>query len=284
MPRIETTEWTEFPGGSVPRHVFAMTDLHGMFDIAAPLLEHLAGLPRLAEETVLVSCGDVIDRGPRSLDLVELVLRQGENFDDLILLCGNHEIMALDAFWQDGIHQGELFDEEDFRNWMHWGGESIYDEVSPDGRMNWRDMAMATKARLDGYLLQVGNRRAPFHEEGDLMFIHAGVAPDRWFDACLALGPQDRVAHGAHWAWMRGPAFEDWRGGWNRPDRILVHGHTWSLRQRAGSADEAAQAIDRISSHRRVRLDIGGYEFGHLAALEAAGNRYRFHIAFGDQP
>ena len=135
--------------------------------------------------------------------------------------------------------------------------------------------------RLGPYLERVSERRRPCHMAGDLMFIHAGVVPDKGFQPCLELRPQDHVAHRDHWAWTAG-LFQQWTGGWEVPERIIVHGHVICTPDRQVTVDELVECMDSSIVYRRICLDIGGYEYNRLGALEAHEGRYRFHIASGE--
>lgn len=95
--RIEGTRW---------RHVWVVGDLHGCFSMLMAKLRHYRFDPW---QDLLVSVGDVIDRGPDSLRCL-LLLRKNW----MVAVRGNHEQMALDALatgepllWQ--MNGGEWF-------------------------------------------------------------------------------------------------------------------------------------------------------------------------------
>lgn len=281
--KIESTEWRDMGPTHVNGHTFAISDLHGRSDLAEPLLDHLAGIAPRGGKTKLVSCGDLIDRGPDSFGTVDLVMRQEERFDELILLCGNHEIMVLDAFWPLGIQSDPSFSPQDLSNWISWGGSSILREAAGGkGSMSSGRFRKIVIERLGPYLERVALRAEPHHLAGDLMFIHAGVVPDREFQNCLKLKPQDHVPHREHWAWTVEP-FHEWVGGWEEPNRVIVHGHVICTPDREMSADELADCTDSLMPYKRFCLDVGGYEAGRLAALEVYENQYRFHFVMEDK-
>lgn len=78
--KIEGTRW---------RHVWVVGDLHGCFSMLMVKLRHYRFDPW---QDLLVSVGDVIDRGPDSLRCL-LLLRKNW----MVAVRGNHEQMALDA-------------------------------------------------------------------------------------------------------------------------------------------------------------------------------------------
>lgn len=95
--RIEGSHW---------RHVWVMGDLHGCFSLLMTKLRQCRFDPW---QDLLVSVGDVIDRGPDSLRCLQLLRKNW-----IVAVRGNHEQMALDALttgeallWQ--MNGGEWF-------------------------------------------------------------------------------------------------------------------------------------------------------------------------------
>lgn len=78
--RIEGTRW---------RHVWVVGDLHGCFSMLMAKLRQCRFDPW---QDLLVSVGDVIDRGPDSLRCLVLLRKNW-----MVAVRGNHEQMALDA-------------------------------------------------------------------------------------------------------------------------------------------------------------------------------------------
>ncbi|HFS5790962.1 TPA: protein-serine/threonine phosphatase [Citrobacter werkmanii] len=78
--RIEGSHW---------RHVWVVGDLHGCFSLLMVRLRQCRFDPR---QDLLVSVGDVIDRGPDSLRCLRLLRKSW-----IVAVRGNHEQMALDA-------------------------------------------------------------------------------------------------------------------------------------------------------------------------------------------
>lgn len=75
--------------GSAYRHIWLMGDLHGCFNI---LLSEIKERNFNPYEDALISVGDLIDRGPDSLNCLELIDQKW-----FFALRGNHEQMAMDA-------------------------------------------------------------------------------------------------------------------------------------------------------------------------------------------
>ncbi|MBU5385428.1 protein-serine/threonine phosphatase [Citrobacter cronae] len=78
--RIAATNW---------RHVWVVGDLHGCFSLLMAKLRQCHFDPW---QDLLVSVGDVIDRGPDSLRCLRLMRKRW-----IVAVRGNHEQMALDA-------------------------------------------------------------------------------------------------------------------------------------------------------------------------------------------
>lgn len=104
--RIEGSHW---------RHVWVVGDIHGCFSL---LMTHLHQHRFDPWQDLLVSVGDVIDRGPDSLRCLKL-LRESW----IVAVRGNHEQMALDA-----LATGEPF------HWFMNGGSWFAQAEQPAAR------------------------------------------------------------------------------------------------------------------------------------------------------
>jgi serine/threonine protein phosphatase 1 len=140
-------------------------DVHGMFD----LLQRL--LPQLSGRIVLV--GDVIDRGPHSAAVLDLLMAR----PDLTVLMGNHEAMLLN-FLDDPVTAGP--------SWLRHGGLQTLESLGAGG-----DLSVAGLPRLrDRLALALGDERIewirsrPRHlVSGNIAVTHAGADPARPVDA-----------------------------------------------------------------------------------------------------
>ncbi|MBT3287176.1 MAG: hypothetical protein HN380_07495 [Victivallales bacterium] len=79
-------------GGS---RVWAIGDIHGMFDPLCAILQHIRYLDSTLDEPAkIVFLGDYIDYGPSPRQVVDSLLRlKGER--EVVFLCGNHEDLML---------------------------------------------------------------------------------------------------------------------------------------------------------------------------------------------
>ena len=70
--------------------LFVVSDIHGMFEQFEQLLTHWK------PEDKLVLLGDLVDRGPQSLQVVRKVMQLKETYEEQIVYCmGNHDQMFL---------------------------------------------------------------------------------------------------------------------------------------------------------------------------------------------
>lgn len=250
--RIETTPWVEAPGGRAPlRRLIAIGDLHGHLDAAKTLFAHLkmyVAEQRKDEPVDLVTLGDMVDRGPDPIGVLELVGKglELENVEEVILI-GNHD-------WYLGVAAGVLegaLDDEAMRVWTRYGGEQTLAAIGLHAGAPVEEYQAAMPAPA----LATLKRMRPFFLTGEVMCVHAGVDP------LATLGAQ-KVED---LMWMREPfltAGANANGAWPF-GATVVHGHT------PGS--------DGVFAH-RIGVDTGGYQTGRFSAVEmSADDGVRFH-------
>jgi len=218
--------------------IYAIGDVHGRYDLLKDLLSRIArdyvGRAQ-GRRPVLVFCGDYVDRGPQSAEVVEAIIWLQRRSDVATrALKGNHE-QALLAFIDDPVSGWP---------WLQFGGlETLvsYGVTPPeqDERDCWRardDLLGRMPAShlhfLRGLELMV--------TAGDYAFVHAGVRPGR---ALKRQVENDLL-------WIRDGFLDA-----SKPfEKIIVHGHTWM--------DERPQ----INAN-RIGIDTGAYSTGVLTAL-----------------
>lgn len=270
-----TTDWRRFPHGTrAAGHVFAIGDIHGRADLLEALLNHVAAIPTEAgRRRKLIFLGDYIDRGPENLTVLRMAMDHGD-----VLLPGNHEAMLIEGLRQPDPRQM-------FRLWFNNGGASVVEELDPDLAMSRGEHRRRVIAALPEGFRERMIRAPSHHKDGDLLFVHAGLNPlierRKFLDQGLCTVGQH---HELHWAWIREP-FLSWRKGWDGRDdaltpgpTVVVHGHTPCIRVPFRSQIHAQSVIDRTLEHQRINLDVGAPYTNQLAALEAAGDRFRLHV------
>ncbi|CAM5776540.1 ser/threonine protein phosphatase [Labrys miyagiensis] len=189
--------------------VIAFGDVHGCYDKLEALLERVSERVAAFPERrhILVSVGDVVDRGPDSARAVERLARGVEGCE-LVVLAGNHEAMMLE-FLRGGEAAG---------TWLYNGGLRTLASYGVD-----LEQALAEGANLEDLRLALIDRMPQHHigflagrpltfECGDYFFVHAGVRPG------VALDRQDEE----DLIWIR----EDFLAFEGDFGKRIVHGHT----------------------------------------------------------
>ena len=251
MPRFTTCHgpWKSLPGRGGKAQVFAIGDVHGQADALAATLDAIAEIPRRAERRILVFTGDIIDRGPANRRAVRFVEEASKyaRVDEVVLLPGNHEMMLLDGLQNPGVS---------LDLWLLNGGQSVVREGgAASGETNHsRLAAIAREVVGESFIRRIADS-SNWHEENDLLFVHAGIHPrEPLYD--FLRKPRQEAGLGEHWAWIREP-FLNWRGGWDsQRKRVVVHGHTPALCTPA-TLEAFSEAADCIETHRRICLDAG---------------------------
>lgn len=171
--------------------VVAFGDVHGAYDDWIQLLQEVgvidAQLNWTGGNTHLVSVGDLIDRGPGSREVVELMIklesqaRQAGGAVHMVL--GNHEVMVLTgklnyvsaaefaAFAEDetAAERDALFSQ--YQQFNPQADRASFDEAMPPGYIGLRK-AYATDGKLGAWL-----SRQPFAVKvNDKLYMHGGIA------------------------------------------------------------------------------------------------------------
>lgn len=227
---------------SVPagQRIYAIGDIHGRDDLFAELIDLIRAdiVARGPARVSLILLGDLVDRGPRSAEVVERALRLREEFDDLRLLIGNHEECFLAALTGDV---------QRVRYFMRIGGEATI-------RSYWNSDLDLTEATFEEVADRLPAMVPPAHVEflgggedvieiGDYAFVHAGIRPG------VPLHKQDR----GDLRWIRNDFLNDLRDH----GVMIVHGHT--------IRDEVDEWPNRIG------IDTGAYKTGVLTAIVLEG-------------
>lgn len=89
-------------------NIWAIGDIHGQLHILDSLLNEIR--PNLTEDKIIFM-GDMIDRGPQSREVVELIRDMQDKFpESVIVLMGNHEDLCVKANRTASFHTVELWD------------------------------------------------------------------------------------------------------------------------------------------------------------------------------
>ncbi|PSL16582.1 metallophosphoesterase family protein [Shimia abyssi] len=217
--------------------IYAIGDIHGHLD---KLQDVLARIERDGgPDAQVVFLGDLVDRGPNSREVIELVMNGIKNGRNWIAIKGNHDRMM--AYWL----QGPAPDPQMLvgYHWLHeriGGIETLTSygiEITDTARyykVHPQVLEAVPQSHRD-FLISMPY----FHKSEDLLFVHAGIRPG------IALMDQSND----DLCWIRRDFLD-----YTKPHPwLVVHGHTHR----------------RSPEHHgnRVNLDTGA---GHGRALTAA--------------
>ncbi len=234
------------PGVPAGARVYAVGDIHGRADLLEELHRlMLADAKRRRARTVVVYLGDYVDRGPRSRDVIDLLLAQPLPGFEAVHLRGNHEDMML----------GFLDDPSLAEMWCHNGGAATMQSYGVDAqRLGGAEEAPLIDLQRDfARRLPQAHRAfledlAPSHREGDYFFVHAGVRPGV---------PLDRQ-NLADMLWIRDPFLDSRRDH----GKVVVHGHSIVARPEVRK--------------NRIGIDTGAFYSGRLTCLVLEGAKRKF--------
>lgn len=251
MTNFETTitACKDMPQAVAGEQIFTIGDIHGQAGAFRSILSVLADIPRAASTRRLVLLGDVIDRGPASLEAIRLAeeAKTLAKVDDVVILPGNHELMLLDA-----LDDPMMF----MSDWLDNGGEELIQEAAPNCTARLlADFADIACRAVPSWFLEKMRTGPTSLLIGDLLMVHAGLDPKS--DAFDFLSkPRNAAAGNDHWAWIREP-FLEWQGGWGpKLNWTVVHGHTPAVCKLV-TAKRFAAAGDKLADHSRICLDAG---------------------------
>ena len=197
---------------------YAVGDIHGCFETFRELLHQLNFNTR---NDSLILLGDLIDRGPHSKKIIDLVFKLQEAGADITCLRGNHEQMLLDS----------LLDKEADEIWKKNGGRATLHSFGvregrqiPDHYLGFFD-SMPYYLEVDNYVL-----------------VHAG----------LNFEDSDIFEDTHAMMWLRNYHVDDEKLG----GKTLVHGHTPTAVERIQrSLNSSRVCIDRGCVYNDIHMN-----------------------------
>lgn len=225
--RLSTDRW--------PAVIYAIGDVHGCYDDLVALERRIvADAAGIAGEKWIVNLGDHIDRGPRSADVIEHLLKPPPEGFVRVALRGNHEQMMLD-----------FLNDPSSAMWLEQGGFETVQSYGVDLQRKF-----APHDFEQAFVAYVRSRVPPTHlsfiRELPLMldlpgwiFVHAGIRPGLPLERQVA---EDLI-------WIREPFLSSMP----MPGTIVVHGHTPSR--------------EPVIRPGRIGIDTQCFATGRLTAL-----------------
>lgn len=175
-----------------PVLTFAVGDIHGSLGKLQHLLDHCMAYCG-SNAWRMIFLGDYIDRGPRSREVVDLLIAmQASSPDTVVCLRGNHEDMLIAAAEHGGTYE------------VHWllnGGDATLESYGVAGAA---EISRAHLAWFTSLPLTFADERR--------LYVHAGIMPGIPFDRQTK----------EHVLWIREPFLSDGRDH----GLLVVHGHT----------------------------------------------------------
>ena len=223
---------------------YAIGDIHGQLALLKAAHDRIATDIARHGPAPVVHVGDLVDRGPDSRGVIDLLLEGRAAGQDWVVLKGNHDRLFT-MFLEDPQAQ-DLRLRSDL-SWLHprlGGAETL----ASYGVRAAADRPIAP-VHADGLAAVPASHRAflqalpTTHRIGDVLFVHAGIRPGVALDAQV----EDDLL------WIRQPFLEDTRD--HGP--LIVHGHT---------------ALDAPTHYgNRVNIDSSAGYGGPLTAIAIEG-------------
>lgn len=233
------------PRGARGYRAYVIGDVHGRLDLLTKLLDQVqADMARQpARKVLLVFLGDLIDRGPHSAQVIELLRNFRSANVRTVFLMGNHEEVLLRILGGDASL---------IPSWLQFGGAECLRSYGADPKQvrEHDDEKALTIIRL-----AIPKKHVEFLKRfddtcrfGDYLFVHAGLRP--------GIPLEEQLQNDLRW--IRQPFLTD------ETDHgcVVVHGHTIS-----------AEVEERAN---RIGIDTGAYRTGVLTALVIEGDQRRY--------
>lgn len=185
------------------KKIFAMSDIHGCYDELMALYRQLPINPK---KDILVICGDVVDRGPKSKQVVQQLIDWKKKYPHWQFLYGNHEDLMLDAL----LYGGRIYNS--YSLWYGQGGrETFYSYI--DGNLSdYEKQLCQPKDVIPKEHIEFLASLPRYYETKDYIFVHGGLKPGKTAEDT---NPQDLI-------WIR-DEFLNSNYDWGKK---IIHGHT----------------------------------------------------------
>lgn len=239
---LSSTSQGDSPSTMPGERIYAIGDVHGCYaelrELLAKIEAHSAALPN-PRCLRLIAMGDLIDRGPRSSEVIRFLRNVQQRTPRLEVLMGNHEELLLKVLDREISAQ---------RTWLKVGGletlSSFGVEPPRDGEHPWK-LAERLYEAIGTELVQWIRDLPLTAHSGEYLFCHAGVRPGTKLSR---QSPKDLL-------WIRDEFLEDE----SDHGKVIVHGHS-----RTFEVDVRAN---------RIGIDTGAYHTGRLSALYLEGDQ-----------
>lgn len=234
--------------------LFVVSDVHSYYDEMKNALDR-AGFDQENEEHWLISCGDALDRGPQTQEVVDYLM----GLPRCVLVKGNHDLLIMDCI-QRGYPQGYDYSNGTFR--------SVID-LAPNAKVFGEACAVAYE-KVKPFV----DRMVNYFETKNYIFVHSWIAlkcnddlPAHYTrNRKFEFDPNWRLAHNSAWERaMWGNPFDMAKQGF-LPDKTLVFGHWHTYGQRPDGY-EGEDLFDPIYGDGYIGIDAATALSGQVNVL-----------------
>ena len=227
------------------KKIYVLSDLHGHFNVFIAMLKKI----NFSDDDELYILGDCCDRGPDSLKIYLYI----QDYNNIHLIKGNHEIMMREAFRQDD------FESSQGRMWFGNGGNKTctsyhqYLHKKSFNEYDYRVLKAAFYKMMIEYIDSCPSYVELTCNNQNYVLIHAGINPEK--------GLYEQTEEEC--AWMREYFFMS-KG---LDDKIIIFGHTPTcyLYQESNNFDVWFDPVykDKIG----IDGGLGSYDNGQLNCI-----------------
>lgn len=221
--------------------VYAIGDIHGCRDALKTLLSLISEDAAPLGEAVVIALGDMIDRGPDSAGVLELLLRPPSGMQ-VHAIVGNHERLMLD-FLADPISTA---------NWLDFGG---FETLRSYGlALSRGDLATLSRRRAE----QILSAHLPNDHTAFLRGLPHGIT--------LAIDGRQHILTHAGWDVTRPPH--------RQKEETLLWGHGATIGGDSLRLVQGHVVVDHPDlTGDPIRIDTGAWKTGRLSALRLCAGR-----------
>lgn len=189
--------------------LYAIGDIHGQYD---ELIKMLDTLSPTSDDTV-VFLGDYIDRGLKSPEVLDELIKLRDANTNWQFLFGNHEQLFLDYYIQNGLRFGQY-------TWLQNGGDVTRDSYKPKTLSDYEKAIF--QFTIPQQHLDFITGLDLWYETDEYFFVHGGVIPEAPLD--------DSKDYPDTMLWARdGFIDSDWDWG-----KKIIFGHTPAYKKKWG--------------------------------------------------
>lgn len=153
------------------RKIVAIGDVHGCYKTMMSLYKKIVKSGIDPHRDTFVWLGDFIDRGSRTKQVIDQLIKWEKEFPHWVFLTGNHESLMLDAL----VYKGRQYHSYDL--WWMQGGKETAQSYIPQDRSSYEKAISSVKDSIPYEHLKWLIDRPYYFDTKDYFFVHGGVIP-----------------------------------------------------------------------------------------------------------